>query len=376
MENLYWVGVRESEIEFCKEFFTNSITIFGNTNISMQQKLNKVIDHNNVKNFELIDEFFNGETKKLVEENPNTRFMYYSQINSYDSVKKIGLLDNVICLNNQNLVNHISDKFELKRLFKNIVPVLDYEILSGEYCKYDYLNKKFNTSDGSFVIQSSTGSGGSGTLVLNNKNELSLDISKKQNYMVTRYCEDNIPINIHVLISNNKILLLPGSVQIIQNINNKLAYKGCDYIAYNNINNKLIGKIEEYAYKIAEKLRQKGYMGLCGIDSIIYNDEIYLMEVNTRFQNSSTVLNLALKDNKLPSLQELSISCFSNEDITLKKFDVNYSCYIKEKNTRIDEIGLEPIIKLDNINSNVDVEEYSYTGSLIYDKSIINFISQ
>lgn len=65
MENLYWVGVRESEIEFCKEFFTNSITIFGNTNISMQQKLNKVIDHNNVKNFELIDEFFNGEKKKI-----------------------------------------------------------------------------------------------------------------------------------------------------------------------------------------------------------------------------------------------------------------------------------------------------------------------
>ncbi len=375
MENLYWVGIRESEIEFCKEFFTNSITIFGNTNISMQQKLNKVIDHNNVKNFELIDDFFNEEMKKLVKENPDTRFMYYSQINSYDSVKEIGLLDNVICLNNQDLINYISNKFELKKLFKNIVPILDYKILSGEYCNYDYLSKIFNTSDGAFVIQSSTGSGGSGTLVLNNKNELNLDTSKNQNYMVTRYCENNIPINIHVLISKNKILILPGSLQIIQNINNKLAYKGCDYIAYNNINNKLIEKIEQYAYKVAEKLRQKGYLGICGIDSIIYNDEIYLMEVNTRFQNSSTVLNLALKENNLPSLQELNISCFSNNDITLKKFDVNYSCYIKEKNTRIDKIEFEPIIKLDNINSNVYVEEYSYTGSLIYDKSIIDFIS-
>lgn len=375
MENLYWVGIRESEIEFCKEFFTNSITIFGNTNISMQQKLNKVIDHNNVKNFELIDDFFNEEMKKLVKENPDTRFMYYSQINSYDSVKEIGLLDNVICLNNQDLINYISNKFELKKLFKNIVPILDYKILSGKYCNYDYLSKIFNTSDGAFVIQSSTGSGGSGTLVLNNKNEQNLDTSKNQNYMVTRYCENNIPINIHVLISKNKILILPGSLQIIQNINNKLAYKGCDYIAYNNINNKLIEKIEQYAYKVAEKLRQKGYLGICGIDSIIYNDEIYLMEVNTRFQNSSTVLNLALKENNLPSLQELNISCFSNNDITLKKFDVNYSCYIKEKNTRIDKIEFEPIIKLDNINSNVYVEDYSYAGSLIYDKSIIDFIS-
>ena len=55
MNNLYWMGIRESEIEFCKDMFKDSITIFGNTNISMQRKLNKVIDHNNVENFETVE---------------------------------------------------------------------------------------------------------------------------------------------------------------------------------------------------------------------------------------------------------------------------------------------------------------------------------
>lgn len=57
MNNLYWMGIRQSEIEFCKDMFKESITIFGNTNISMQRKLNKVIDHNNVQNFDMIDDF-------------------------------------------------------------------------------------------------------------------------------------------------------------------------------------------------------------------------------------------------------------------------------------------------------------------------------
>ena len=118
------MGIRESEIEFCKDMFKDSITIFGNTNISMQRKLNKVIDHNNVENFDMIDDFFNAEMLNIVSKEPNAKFMYYSQINSYDSIKRIGLLKNVICLNNQDLVNYISDKFKLKQDYKNIVPIL------------------------------------------------------------------------------------------------------------------------------------------------------------------------------------------------------------------------------------------------------------
>lgn len=372
MYNLYWVGIRQSEIEFCKDMFKDSITIFGNTNISMQRKLNKVIDHNNVQNFDMIDDFYNNEMLNILSKDSNAKFMYYSQINSYDNIKRIGLLKNVICFNNQGLINYISDKFKLKQELKNIVPILEYKIINGKYCNYQYLCELFNSYDNDFVIQCSTGSGGSGTFILNNNNFI--NCSNEDEYMVTKYCKINIPINIHVLISNSEIILLPGSVQLIQVIDNKLSYKGCDFIAYKDINSKLKSKAEDYAYIIAEKLREKGYIGICGIDSIIYEDEVYLMEINTRFQNSSTMVNLALKENNLPSLQELNIRCFKNETIYLKKFNINYSCYIKEENTDIDKIEIEPIMELDEISNDVKKEKYSYNGSLVFNKSIIKYI--
>ena len=160
-----------------------------------------------------------------------------------------------------------------------------------------------------------------------------------------------------------------GMDKLLKIIDNKLSYKGCDFLAYNDINSKLKRKAEDYAYSIAEKLREKGYIGICGIDSIIYEDEVYLMEVNTRFQNSSTIVNLALKENKLPSLQELNIRCFKDDDIRLRDFKINYSCYIE-----IDKIKIKPIIKLDEISNEVKTEKYSYSGSLVFDKSIFKYI--
>lgn len=56
MKDLYWIGIRESEIKYCKNLFQDSITILGNNNRSMQQKLKRVIGYNNVNNFDLIDD--------------------------------------------------------------------------------------------------------------------------------------------------------------------------------------------------------------------------------------------------------------------------------------------------------------------------------
>ena len=62
-----------------------------------------------------------------------------------------------------------------------------------------------------------------------------LKLESNSNYMITKYCDENIPINTHVLISNDKIIIFPSSIQIIEVQNNRLTYKGCDFIAYKNI---------------------------------------------------------------------------------------------------------------------------------------------
>lgn len=368
-KNLIWIGIRESEIKY-SNFINNSISIFGNANNSLQNKINKNINHNNKKRYSFIDDFYNKEIIKQIQKNSKTKLMYYSQIYSYYSMKELGLLDYVICLNNQELIEFINNKFKIKEYLKNYIPILEYVFINGKNCDLESLKQKYG--DYEFVLQTEESSGGSNTIILNENNKNDIKLHDDQTYMITRYCKNNIPVNIHVLISKNDIVLLPPSIQYIELSYNRLMYKGCDFIAYKEIvNKKMDSKLKEYAIIVGKILQKSGYRGILGIDSIIYDDEVYFMEINPRFQNSSTILNKALQENDLPSLQELHYNCFYGRNIELKKFDVNYSSYINEYGTENKEFKLKPIEILDRLNENIECEDFSYLSTYIYDKSII-----
>lgn len=372
MKDLVWVGIRESEIKY-SDFINDSISLFGNNRISLQGKIKKKINHNNEKNYTLIDDFYNNEIVKQIEKNPNIKFMYYSQIYSYYSMKKLGLLDYIVCLNNQNLIEFINNKFKIKEYLKDYIPILNYIYIKGKDYEFYDLKQKYGYAE--FVIQPEEGSGGFSTSVLNENNKDDIKLDTNQTYMVTKYCRNNIPVNIHILISKKDIVLLPPSVQNIELSSNRLIYKGCDFIAYKEIvNTRMDSKLKEYAFIIGKLLQEKGYRGVLGIDSIIYDNEVYFMEINPRFQNSSTILNKALQENNLPSLQELHYNCFyDDEKINIKQFEVNYSAYINEYNTHNKNLVLKPISILDSPNKEIECEDFSYLSTNLYDKSIYKY---
>ena len=157
---------------------------------------------------------------------------------------------------------------------------------------------------------------------------------------------------------------------------NKLLYKGCDFIAYRElVDEKIDLKVKEYATIVGKIMQEKGYRGVLGIDSIIYDNEVYFMEINPRFQNSSTILNKALRENNLPSLQELHYNCFYGKDINLPKFSVNYSSYINEYRTKNQTFKIEPIEVLDEFNQDIQCENLSYLSTDVYNKSIRRLIN-
>lgn len=363
MNKLVWMGIRESEIKY-SNFINNSINLFGSNIESLQKQTKKRINHNNEENYDWINDFYNKEVIKKIKEDPNIKFMYYSQIYSYDSMKELGLLDHIVCLNDQKLIKFINSKFKIKEFLKNYIPILDYIYVKGKNCDFRKLNQKYK--ENKFVIQEEEGSGGFGTIILSEKNKDNINLHDDCTYMVTKYCEGNIPVNIHILISKDKITLLPASIQIIELLNNKLTYKGSDFIAYRElVNSKMDLKLKRYALEIGKLMQEKGYRGIMGIDSIVYNDEVYFMEINPRFQNSSTVLNKALQENNLPSLQELHYNCFFNKGIKIKSFDVYYSCYINEFVKSNEKIDLKPIEKLDEPTEEIECEIASYISTYI-----------
>lgn len=368
MKNLVWVGIRESEVKY-SDFIKDSISIFGNTSNSLQRQKNININHNNKENFTLIDEFYNKEIIKRIEKNPNIRFMYYSQIYSYDNMKELGLLNHIVCLNEQKLIEFMNNKFIIKRYLKKHIPLLNYILMKGKDIDLKNIKQKYGNND--FVVQAKDSSGGANTIILNEYNKNSIELNENQTYMITKYCKRNIPVNIHVLVSENNITLLPPSVQIIEILNNKLIYKGSDFIIYKQIvDNNIDKKLKQYANIVGKLMQKKGYRGIFGIDSIIYENEVYFMEINPRFQNSSTILNKALQENNLPSLQELNYNCFYNESIEIKHFDVNYSSYINENGIN-KEFKIKPIEILDEFNEEIKYEDSSYSYTNIYRESIV-----
>lgn len=369
--NLYWVGLRKSEINSVNNFFKDSIILFGkkemNTIPSLNYSLKRNLNHNDAKNDEIIANYQKQQIKNILSNDPNAKFMFYNQIMALHYFSNY---PNIICLNSKDLINKLEDKLYTREYYKKIVPSLPHIILDGSDISISNLQSFFKTNN-LFIIQAKKGSGGSGTLLYSNDLQKEL-INKDDKYLITEYCKESISINTHLMISKNEVYILPGSIQIIENQLNHLSYKGCDFIGFQKIKKELQQKAYTYSKIIGQDLQSNGYLGICGIDFLIYNNEVYFMEINSRFQNSSTILNKSLQDNNLLSLQEMNYMCFNNIKFNFKPISVNYSSYIVDYDEESLIPDLFPIKILDEADINLKYDKPSYLKTMVYNKTIYN----
>ena len=291
-EKIIWVGNRESEILF-SDLFYKSITIYGSGR-------NNNIAYNTCNNKSILS-FFIDEINNVLK-NDNIKLMFYSSFLANKIVNKAPTLEKYIINKvNTSLLNIIDDKTYAHLWASNMVPTIEFTEMFGCECTYDNIQKKFENHE-KFVIQENHSAGGRGTILLNeNNNENVLKIlESNESYIVSPFYENSFSINIHVLISNSSIFLLPPSIQIIENINDNLMYKGADYIEYQNANIEVKNKVKNYANRIGNALLKIGYKGVLGIDFLVKGKNVYFLEINPRFQASSVLINKALKEQNHP----------------------------------------------------------------------------
>ena len=142
-------------------------------------------------------------------------------------------------------------------------------------------------------------------------------------------------------------------------------------------------KVIKYTQTLAEHLNVAGYKGVCGVDYIIDGNDVLFLEINPRFQSSSSILNLALRENNLPTLQEMSLNCFQYDmaqlpSEKLQNLNVTYSNYIhsydKEYNSDIDYY-LRKATSSDEIHD-IILDGYNIDHECEQDASIFNVISR
>ena len=347
LSNLYWVGTRKSDLPQVPDGcgFKGGIYLFGQgadaRNLIMcDESLARRVDHNDPSDTDQ-DDFIIDGIRQVLDRDPDAKFMFYnpSTVHRLDLAGRFGR-ERFVCLNDSAILSTINNKRSFRELVKDVVPLLpviertrtdcNYEDLLHEMKKGSFQDREDRYAafiddpagippiryddDLRFVVQAPVASGGSGTFILTKDNAKYLlsSLDKKASYLVSVYHTNNIPVNLHAIIFDDYIAYSCGSIQIerIVDTENKLLYKGADFPAYRKIDFKLRQQFRRQAEKVAEKLQGLGYRGVCGIDAIIHDGRVNILEVNGRFQASTELINRTLLLQGRKTVQELNLEAF------------------------------------------------------------------
>lgn len=329
MKEYIAIGPREQDFCFTNHFFDGSVTLYGSGtegNISYCRSRGYRINHNIFRRDQ--EQFVDSELLKKIEENPDVRFMSYDPNLAYKCDERI--IERTVCLNDKQIMDLLNDKISFRKWAADVCTLHEVRLLRGDACDYAHLRSVFGFYQ-RFVIQKSRASGGEGTFILTEQNETDIlgKLDQQEQYLVSGYEEYNIPVNMHAIIYDKEILLFPPSIQIMRFCGEKLLYQGADFVAVDQISTNVLREFDKYMTQICKKLQREGYRGVTGVDAMIVHGNIYILEMNNRFQGSTLLLNLALKDQGLPSMQELNFDAFCKEkaECTVQDLKVPYSCF-------------------------------------------------
>ncbi|OON96037.1 MAG: hypothetical protein ATN36_06745 [Epulopiscium sp. Nele67-Bin005] len=302
-----FVGKRESDI-LTYNIFNITITRWGSNdgNNYAFDNLEKYKDSTYV---DWITEVLDKLTKNIEE----FELHFYNQDIAHKVIKKQPKYKSYIKnLNLESTIDQFNNKTECRKWLGDFTKVIPYQSLLKEECSYSNLCRLFPEFY-QFIIQENYSGGGEGTYKLNKETEQSVqaNLEPKEQYLVSPFYEVSNSYSTTLLVSKDNICILPVSIQNIIPHNNKFYFAGNTFA---NIPTNIKEKIYQLSKIIGDKIRtDKKYRGICGIDFIESNEEIFPIEINPRYLGSSYVINKALNDSNLPSLFELNTRCFENK---------------------------------------------------------------
>lgn len=283
--------------------------------------------------------YITDRIRQIVAQMPECRFAFYNGTMAYNLPSD--LYQYFICLNSRKLLQWLNSKPDVKRWFSDCgLPVLPYETFLGQEITADMLKQRFPQTK-QYVIQSNYGGGGIGTFLVSIDyfDEVQPQLQPLRQYLVSAYVKYGVSVNTHIFIADKQTVLSPGSVQIVEQEQGQLCYRGADFIVFPTLPNTCREQVRTLSLKIANRLRQCGYRGVAGLDFLVTREqEVYCMEINPRFQASSVPLDIYLQHHKAgintaDSVFALNEQAFSNRMATTLCFDdiIDYSCYFYYK---------------------------------------------
>ena len=225
---------------------------------------------------------------------------------------------------------------------RNIAKRLGFSLTEGyECCTLEEILNAINSVKGdandiNIVLKDAYGSSGNGFFRIKNESDIFLleflvkkmgECKRNFNVLVEIWYENKVDINYQFFISENSITRMVLSYQYVQDG----IYNGTQII--NAESNPGISKIDEYIKKIGTFLQRCGYRGLCSIDAIWINKEIFIpiIEVNGRFSLSSYISCLDFGVDKIVVSRYYDVSSKNTLESILQLLKQNKLLYDEKK---------------------------------------------
>ena len=309
-ESVYYVGLNANNAIKNEDFFAGSFTLYPTQEKGNINFLTDVPKYGDEELFSKYQEFCNNKIDELLEQNPNTKIMCFNKKAKKLCVK---FKDNFTKSNDDKLVDTLNNKFEIRELVKDVVPILNYFWIDDLTLSYEEIVQKFNTT--TFVVQAVTGAGGTTTYFVNNSKEYDDIKNRTGKFCISAYIK-NTPLNVTAIICDDKNIVFPTSAQLILSNNKNFMYVGGDFIYGAKLSDGVKKDIAKYTENILNVVKGLGYRGIIGIDYILTSDNtVMFMEINPRFQASSFLINMELKKLGLPCLAELNYKALNGIEI-------------------------------------------------------------
>lgn len=302
-----WVGKNESDV-LQNDIFLYSITLFGsnkNNNYSF-------FENYKTRSFDYYSfiSFIAEKSELIIKHNNTCKLYFYNPTWAYDVIRvDENLIDYMASeLIPSKTLDFLNNKAMSRLWISNIIKIPPFVLLSKSECSYENIKSLFENYD-TFIVQQNVSEGGEGTHILKKDTPIMNVLNESETFLAAPFFEKSISLNVTLLINNDgEYISCPISLQVFDDKNN---YIGSDFIAGNYVYQTHKNSIDNFIIKIAKILMEISYIGICGIDFIIHNDELYFIEFNPRFQGSSFLINIWLKEMIDISLYELNLMCFN-----------------------------------------------------------------
>jgi hypothetical protein len=146
---------------------------------------------------------------------------------------------------------------------------------------------------GPLVLRANRSRGGAGLRIVREPAELSQDALFGPDGFTAYapYFAKGVPLNVSACVfADGSVTLHAPSLQLIgiaACTNRSLGYCGNDFAAAGQLDAGVLDAYEAMTLSAGAWLHSKGYLGSFGIDALVVGSDVYLMEINARFQGSS-----------------------------------------------------------------------------------------